>query len=734
MAAEIMVVAVGYHCIHGGGTAVPYLVTYKIRQPQLTKSLLPKGVQISSKSSVKATGPFQRTQTELHKHTITTSMRFKGNIRPLAERYQYSPLREDAQEVRLVTLLPGTLSAPIRVDINTTRFTENNIPQLEALSYTWGVLKNPREILVGATGSIALTVTQNLAEALMCLRYEDMSRTLWVDAICVNQQDLVERSQQVKRMADIYSKASRVVVWLGPESHDTAIAMECLTLIHSKIRVDWVSSRMIPLSDEVEWCDERIHLPFDETQFLAIYNFLSRPWFERLWIWQEITLASQDSVILCGTRTMSWLGFRDAVFSLLYTPLPRLNLVVTAKLHQRLQMILNLCNGSKTRHLRSLIDATKRSTCTDPRDRIFSLLSMLDLTAGKLEIEPDYTKDVSEVFKDATIRWINYERSLQIFQSVGMEGQLAGMPSWVPSWSSPRVLTPLVENLAGANTMAPLLEHTSYQRDEIQVTGLPVGRIHHVEVINLAGPGVLTQAALASEVRRLDSFMGIWGPDLPRSMQVRIFCEVLCSNGFCDNFEPQIANVGSREQCEDIIRSILENRDEGVSIHNLFSRSIIAYCRGRSLFVGEDRRLGLGPYGIQVGDVVSVLLGCNSAVVLRPTHDGRYQIVGEAYYYGFMSGEAFLGPLPSSMESLTWHDSTQSIKSFINRETGAIQQEDPRLGDLPAPWRRANNTVEIYQSTRYVNDETGKSTLFDPRLAPNVLEARGAKLKVLRLV
>lgn len=96
--------------------------------------------------------------------------------------YQYSPQLEDAQEIRLLTVLPGTPSSTIRDNINTTRFEETDI--------------------------------------------------------CVNPQDLVERSQQVKRIANIYSKARRVVVWLGPESHDTSITIECLTIIHSNIDVD----------------------------------------------------------------------------------------------------------------------------------------------------------------------------------------------------------------------------------------------------------------------------------------------------------------------------------------------------------------------------------------------------------------------------------------------------------------------------------------------------------------
>jgi hypothetical protein len=89
------------------------------------------------------------------------------------------------------------------------------------------------------SGYDTLSVTQNLSQALPYLRYEDKSRALWIDAICVNQQDLQERSQQVKRMAEIYSKATRVIAWLGPATETTTIARKCFDEIASHIDVDW---------------------------------------------------------------------------------------------------------------------------------------------------------------------------------------------------------------------------------------------------------------------------------------------------------------------------------------------------------------------------------------------------------------------------------------------------------------------------------------------------------------
>ena len=67
-------------------------------------------------------------------------------------------------------------------------------------------------------------MTRNLAEALQYLRYENRPCVLWIDAICVDQNNIPERGHQVVRMAAIYPQASRVVVWLGPERDDSALA------------------------------------------------------------------------------------------------------------------------------------------------------------------------------------------------------------------------------------------------------------------------------------------------------------------------------------------------------------------------------------------------------------------------------------------------------------------------------------------------------------------------------
>ena len=169
-----------------------------------------------------------------------------GGRRP---QYHYSPIDKEVSEIQLMTLLPGTFGSRICLPIDSTVLSENSVPEYEALSYAWGSAKRSANIdVVEAGGESALAVTRNLAEALQYLRYKDRPRVLWIDAICVDQNNISERGHQVVRMAKIYPQASRVVLWLGPERDDSACAVQVLDTLGSTIEVDWAAMQVKPLS------------------------------------------------------------------------------------------------------------------------------------------------------------------------------------------------------------------------------------------------------------------------------------------------------------------------------------------------------------------------------------------------------------------------------------------------------------------------------------------------------
>lgn len=88
----------------------------------------------------------------------------------------------------------------------------------------------------------------------------------------------------------------------------------------------------------------------------------------------------------------------------------------------------------------------------------------------------------------------------------------------------------------------------------------------------------------------------------------------------------------------------------------------------------------------QTGDIISVLLGCNYVMILRPIHGGVYKVVGPAYIHGLNHGQALLGPIPELWAVKIRRPGITQIWEFLNTETGIQSGFDPRLGPLPNEW------------------------------------------------
>jgi hypothetical protein len=649
--------------------------------------------------------------------------------------YQYLPLNEGAGEIRLISLLPGPFSSPIRVMLESTPFSPETPPQFEALSYTWGSAENPIDIFVGSSGCYTLAVTQNLAEALPYLRLEDRSRTLWIDAICVNQSDVAERTSQVKRMADIYSKATRVVVWLGPASEDSSMAIGFFNIICSKITVDWQTYSLQPTSAETWWADVDIPMPLDQTQSNSILSLLNRPWFERLWIWQEVRLSSEDTIIKCGSQTIRWSSLCQAIFYLY-----RLHLSGAGNrlLETRVNSIFQLCDRQSHGYVpfTTLLDNTKYCKCSDPRDRIFALVSLLDPSQRVTGIEADYSKTVSEVYKNAVLCTIKCSQILCIMATAGLEQNNLGLPSWVPKWPHRAIARSLDYLWASGETLAADIGDQGYE-GILQVTGISVATIDRVEGFKLPEYSSAIKTDIGHEIRRIASWINLRGPFEKDSKDILAFCRTICTDSFAEAYHPPRGNPLSLKECLQALRFLLglEGNVDGWNMR--FLAFVGQNVCGRSFFVTKDGCLGLGPRAAKPGDIVAVLFGGPAAFILRPAHSGHYQVVGEAYCHGFMDAEALLGPLPGRFQLvMKLEEKTNRYWwSHVDRETETFHWEDPRLGELPVGWTRRGHPSDKFW-TWFVNKETGEEMKMgnDPRFKAEALKQRGVDLKVFKLV
>jgi hypothetical protein len=648
--------------------------------------------------------------------------------------YQYLPLDERAGEIRLLYLLPGPFSSPIRVALKSTPFSPEAPPQFEALSYTWGSAENPIDIFVGSLGYRNLAVTQNLAEALPYLRLEERSRALWIDAICVNQSDMAERTSQVKRMADIYLKATRVVVWLGPASEDSSIAIDFFNRICSNIAVDWQTYSLRPISADTWWADENVPVPLDQAQSNSISSLLSRPWFKRLWIWQEVRLTSGDTIVQCGSQTIPWSSVCQAIYYLLRMNFSHANHDL---LKMRVNSVSQLCNRKSRGYLSfsALLDYTKYCECSDPRDRIFALLSLP--SARNIGIEADYSKTVLEVYTNAALCIMRFSQSLKILATASLEQSNLGFPSWVPKWpcrATDRSLGYSV--LAAGPTLAADFGEQGYE-GVLQVNGVSIAIIDRVEGFKLPEYGSATKTDIGHEIRRISFWINLRGPFEKDNKDLLAFCRTICADEFADLYHPQRSDYLSMKECLQALRILLGSEGNVNGWNMRFLALVGRLICGRSFFITKDGCLGLGPRAAKPGDIATVLLGSPTAFILRPADGGQHQVVGEAYCHGFMTAEALLGPPPRGLELVLKLEEKTNIywSVYMDRKTESFYCEDSRLGELPCGWKRRDHLSDKFWNW-FVNEGTGEEMKHgvDPRVTVEALKQRGVDLKLFKLV
>ena len=208
--------------------------------------------------------------------------------------YMYTTLDKQSSQIRVFTLLPSvskraTLEGRLAVE----QLSEK--PEYEALSYVWGTTPQDNIILVNDTKFL---VARNLFEVLLELRHSTESRGLWIDAICIDQANVLERTHQVNQMRSIYSAASRVLIWLGESDADTR---EAMTILQDCRENEW------PLPEDK---------PALAILKPGVEELLSRPWFNRVWTIQELLVANMDLPVGCGNQWVPWKSIWATIFSI----------------------------------------------------------------------------------------------------------------------------------------------------------------------------------------------------------------------------------------------------------------------------------------------------------------------------------------------------------------------------------------------------------------------------------
>jgi hypothetical protein len=314
----------------------------------------------------------------------------------------------------------------------------------EALSYTWGDdiitdVGHIRDREDSGKPCITLGLRPNLALALRNLRHPDRTRILWIDAICINQDDIQERNEQVKRMTNIYTLAERVVIWLGEESDNSKLALSTLEHIGRQLNVT-KSGRIIAAYDATEprWWRNDHNLPFDQSTWQALIKFVERAWFYRVWCWQEVKLGSSHAHLQCGSEGISWRRFWMAILCI-----NNKDSLPSTQFRERCRHIVFLDYDSAGHSLSNILDISRSKGCADPKDKIYGLVGMTAKYFSS-SIVVDYLQPLCNVYRDAFLAHLYHTKRLELLKHCDLENHNIGGPSWVPDWSMTEFAAPVL--------------------------------------------------------------------------------------------------------------------------------------------------------------------------------------------------------------------------------------------------------------------------------------------------
>ncbi|KAI1422380.1 HET-domain-containing protein [Xylaria sp. FL1777] len=403
--------------------------------------------------------------------------------------YEYKPLpTEPAIRLLQIFFSPGR---PITCSLETFKISE--APCYQALSYTWSDpldqrLSSPSNYRVvtnrlirhvfDENGSV-IKVTENLHDALNELGASSVESHpyWWIDAICINQENLEEKNTQVAMMGKIYEKAEKVVIWLGKEDEhiDGAVKVLCgLASPEAESRKSLVSqqnwssdghtaggelikaSRLLGLHD----------LGYQD--WLDYAAFLQRKWFSRTWVLQEKFFAANTET-LCGKRSILWAEVSNSSELLVHT---RMNILLKAYVDYTLsgaayntttaaeqlpysrldnQRIFSLLSRDNIQNIRldELLYWTKTFDAADQKDQIYGLRNIWEklrrVSGTQFSIRTDYRRETSEVYSEATILAIYESQRLDILGLVEdpISRKRKDLATWTPDYSSGPMMYPL---------------------------------------------------------------------------------------------------------------------------------------------------------------------------------------------------------------------------------------------------------------------------------------------------
>ncbi|KAK1467029.1 hypothetical protein CMEL01_11022 [Colletotrichum melonis] len=338
-----------------------------------------------------------------------------------------------------------------------------------ALSYTWGNAGDTVEIVVNGH---RMQVRRNLEQALRTIRSKEVSMPIWIDALCIDQLNVAERTRQVARMFDIYDRASQVICYVGEHSDETDMALDFVKPM-DQLKIEMNKKGEYNIGKE----GNKIGPDLYPARCAALYKFMCRPYFRRVWVVQEVAISSDPAVIVDNRKAVAFGSLDAAAYNLqamiAFNPVLRTQMMsADPQLHQfglsydelifirKLFYFRHLMAGGELyspffsptvrKDSPGFLEAailTRDFQATDGRDKIFALWNLAQDKEG-LNFKLDYNKSRQQVFVDFATAWSRQHGSLDIIAASepwhNVDKFYSLVPSWCPDWTVPAATSCLV--------------------------------------------------------------------------------------------------------------------------------------------------------------------------------------------------------------------------------------------------------------------------------------------------
>ncbi|KAI1111155.1 putative heterokaryon incompatibility protein [Nemania sp. NC0429] len=600
------------------------------------------------------------------------------------EAYQYSALAP--QEIRLLKLSKSTPWSPVRCEL--TAVPLDKVPGFETISYTWGARRVMKPLILNRR---RIEVSERVYDIVHDRASSLMTRYIWIDSICINQDDEDEKSSQVRLMRNIFSSSYQTIVWLGyaPDAND-AVGF----LAHLR--------RRMTFDDPVERASRPLtELNIENPSWSALTRLINHDYWSRSWVIQEIAV-SKKIILSYGGELITWDHF-SSLIEVMFNTDPN-SVWHISKIYWRettseappmdaglqiasLARIRQVISANQSMSLFDVLAASINSVATDLRDNIYSVQG-ISTAADCRDIGPDYSSTIERPFLKTAEYLLKQDHPSRILHlaGIGFYRNAEIRTSWVPDWSTKRLARIYWRN----STEFPYRASGSPDK-ELEVTLKPnefTLTVKGVVVDSIKAIGSPFFGASKNGVPRATRSPDIYndytnsrnmimngplrGPYVTGISRTEAFWRTLLGDRSptgarpAENFLSEYYQ--SLNRFLDVMREffgpdfkpldISLSPEQQARVASVMTKDVIDLgrfvnvsgptMRERMVVITEKGYIGVAPPYSKVGDAVCIISGTQVPFLLRrpagnedvtnPSR-GAWQLVGESYFHGMMDGE-----------------------------------------------------------------------------------------------